>query len=88
MKIKIQYLKILIAIFSIANSFNARSQTFYKQIGNPQLNEGGQVIIPTNDGNYLVGGYKEDSALIIKTVLGFFQIPADKKREHKICLKD
>ncbi|MBK9478443.1 MAG: gliding motility-associated C-terminal domain-containing protein [Bacteroidetes bacterium] len=66
MKIKIQYLKILIAIFSIANSFNARSQTFYKQIGNPQLNEGGQVIIPTNDGNYLVGGYKEDSALIIK----------------------
>ncbi|HRH63449.1 MAG TPA: hypothetical protein PLI68_08995, partial [Bacteroidia bacterium] len=66
MKIKLQYLKILIAIFCIANSFNARSQTFYKQIGNPQLNEGGQVIIPTNDGNYLVGGYKEDSALIIK----------------------
>lgn len=66
MKKKNLFVGLLITLFCLTKANLAFAQTFYKQFGNLQLNEGGQVIIPTNDGNYLVGGYKEDSALVIK----------------------
>jgi len=42
------------------------SQNFYKEYGSSSINEGAQVIIASSDGNIIVGGYKADSALVMK----------------------
>jgi gliding motility-associated-like protein len=63
---KIYFLKILFLFFWFIYPRVIAAQVFYKQFGNPLVNEGGQVIIPSSDGNLIVGGNKGDSALLIK----------------------
>lgn len=46
--------------------FHLSSQTFYREYGSNVINEGAQVIIASPDGDILVGGYRADSALVMK----------------------
>jgi gliding motility-associated-like protein len=50
----------------LANSSPADAQTFAKSYGVPSTNEGGIAVITSPDGGSFVGGYKADSALIMK----------------------
>lgn len=42
------------------------AQTFMKSYGTTTVNEGGKAIVASPDGNYFIGGYRADSALIMK----------------------
>jgi gliding motility-associated-like protein len=42
------------------------SQTFYRTYGNTSTNESGLCTIKSPDGNFFIGGYKDDSAMIVK----------------------
>lgn len=44
----------------------AIAQSFYKAYGSPSTDEGGSTIVQSSDGNFFVGGYRADSALIMK----------------------
>src|SRR5262245_56461629 len=43
-----------------------QAQTFYELLGTPALNEGGGAVITAMDGGFYVGGYRGDSALVMK----------------------
>lgn len=43
-----------------------QAQTFYKTFGSGTIDEGGQAICASPDGNFFVGGYRGDSALVMK----------------------
>lgn len=45
------------------------AQTFYREYGTNGINEGGQAVIASPDGNLFTGGFKNDSAMILKTDL-------------------
>ena len=57
-------LTLLCACFLFCGAVNA--QTFYKTLGTAALDEGGQAVCASPDGNYFVGGYRGDSALLMK----------------------
>ncbi len=57
--------KYILLLFSVVTQA-LLSQTFYREYGGASTNEGGQSIIGSPDGNILVGGYKADSALVMK----------------------
>jgi gliding motility-associated-like protein len=40
--------------------------TFMKSFGSSTVNEGGKSVVASPDGNYFVGGYRGDSALVMK----------------------
>ncbi len=42
------------------------AQTFLKTYGSPNIDEGGQTIAASPDGNFYLGGYRGDSALVMK----------------------
>ncbi len=58
-----RFVALLVGVFIGTGLF---SQTFYNQYGNNLVNEGGQCVIASSDGNMFVGGYKDDSALVLK----------------------
>lgn len=47
-------------------ALDVHAQTFHKTLGTPTVNEYGQCLQASPDGNFFVGGAKGDSALIIK----------------------
>jgi gliding motility-associated-like protein len=43
-----------------------RAQTFFKRLGSPGVDEGGNALVASPDGYFFVGGYRADSALVMK----------------------
>jgi gliding motility-associated-like protein len=56
----------LLFLFLAACQLNGITQTFYQLKGVPAIQEGGTTVIASPDGNMLVGGYKGDSAMVMK----------------------
>lgn len=57
------FLTVLIVVATVSC---LSAQTFYRQYGNNLVDEGGQCVIASSDGNMFVGGFKDDSALVMK----------------------
>lgn len=55
----------MVSVFVLL-SLTGFGQTFYRTYGNAGVDEGGMAIIASPDGNMFVGGYKDDSAMVMK----------------------
>lgn len=60
-----RFLLLITSLFFI-RAINADAQNFLRTYGSPTIDEGGQTIIASPDGNFFLGGYRGDSALVMK----------------------
>lgn len=58
---------LLVAFVCICSAITTNAQTFSKPIGSTNRDEGGASILKHPSGDYFIGGFVEDSAMIIRT---------------------
>ena len=56
----------IVAMVLILLTGGVAGQSFTRSYGSPLVDEGSQVVIASSDGNVLMGGYRADSALVLK----------------------